>query len=164
MKTSTIVWIVVILVIIVGGWYWWMQSSVPAPAPAITTPVSSATSTTSGSAIQNNLTLGTDSTTTIGTYLIGYNGMSVYTYAKDSTGTSTCYGECATNWPPYIVPAGMQLNLEAGVNGTSGTIVRTDGTTQVTYNGMPLYFYIGDANSGDVNGNGIGGVWEVAKP
>lgn len=163
MKTSTLAWIVIVLIIIVGGWYLWMQSSVPAPLPA--TSATSTTSTSSPNSIQNNLTLGTDSTSTVGTYLIGYNGMTLYTYAKDSTGTSTCYAECAQNWPPYVVPAGTQLNLEAGVNGNAGTITRADGTTQVTYNGMPLYFYVGDVQSGDVNGEGLdGGAWSVAKP
>jgi predicted lipoprotein with Yx(FWY)xxD motif len=162
MRTSTIVWIVIILVILIGGWYIWMQESVPAPASTSTT---STTATTSNpSAIQNNLTLGTDATTSLGTYLIGYNGMTLYSFADDSTGTSTCYGNCAQQWPPYVVPAGMQLNLEAGVNGQAGTIARADGTTQVTYNGMPLYFYIGDTKSGDTNGNRIGGVWAVAQP
>jgi predicted lipoprotein with Yx(FWY)xxD motif len=166
MKTSTIVWIVVILVILIGGWYIWMQSSVPAPMPSTTTTTTSTStaSTTNPNAIQNNLTLGTDANATLGTYLIGYNGMTLYTYAKDSTGTSTCYAQCAQSWPPYVVPAGMQLNIETGVDGQSGTIVRADGTTQVTYNGMPLYFYAGDTASGDTNGQGIGGVWAVATP
>src|SRR5580704_2790961 len=137
MKTSTIVWIVIILIILVGGWYIWMQSSVPAPQPTTTVATSTA-GTQNPNSIQNNLTLGTDSTSTIGTYLIGYNGMTLYTYAKDSTGTSTCYGECAQNWPPYFVPAGMGLNVESGIDGQTGTITRADGTTQVTYNGMPL--------------------------
>jgi predicted lipoprotein with Yx(FWY)xxD motif len=168
MKTSTLAWIVLVLVILVGGWYIWMQSAVPAPSPVTSTSTSSTSSTTSStsnpSAIQNNLTLGTDTSATLGTYVIAYNGMTLYTYAKDSTATSTCYGQCATTWPPYVVPSGMQLNLEAGVTGQANTITRADGTTQVTYNGRPLYFYAGDTASGQTNGQGIGNVWFVVKP
>lgn len=173
MKTSTLAWIVIILIIIVGGWYVWMQSSVPAPAPAstsaTTTDMTGATSTAgtdNPSAPENNLTLGTDSKASLGTYLIGYNGMTLYTYAKDKTGTSTCYAQCAQVWPPYTVPADMAtaLNLQASVTGAAATILRADGTYQVTYNGKPLYFYSGDATSGDTNGQGIGGVWSVVQP
>jgi predicted lipoprotein with Yx(FWY)xxD motif len=117
-----------------------------------------------GSDISENLTLGTDANATLGSYLIAYNGMTLYTYAKDSVGTSTCYGQCATNWPPYTVPAGMHLNLQAGVSGDAGTITRADGTTQVTYKGMPLYFYVKDAKSGDTTGQNVGSVWFVVKP
>lgn len=157
---------VIILIILIGGWYLWMRSSVPAPLPTTqSAPTSTSTAGTANpDAIQNNLTLGTDATTTLGSYLIAYNGMTLYTYSNDNTGTSTCYGQCAEEWPPYTVPAGMQLNLEAQVTGQAGTIARADGTTQVTYNGMPLYFYIGDNENGDINGQGIGGVWSVAKP
>lgn len=164
MKTSTLAWIVVILIILVGGWYIWMQSVVPAPASSTGTSATTTAGTSNPSAIQNNLTLGTDSTSTIGTYLIAYNGMTLYTYSKDSTGTSTCYAQCAQTWPPYTVPNGMTLNIESGVTGEAATIERADGTYQVVYNGMPLYFYSGDTASGDVNGQGIGGVWYAAKP
>jgi predicted lipoprotein with Yx(FWY)xxD motif len=173
MKTSTLAWIVLILLVLVGGWYVWMQSAVPAPASPVqntltqnaAAPASTTPGTANPGAIQNNLTLGLDGTTTLGKYLIAYNGITLYTFAKDSTGTSTCYGGCAQTWPPYTVPAGMQLNIEDGVsNAKAGTIVRADGTTQLTYGGMPLYFYSGDQQSGDTNGQGIGRVWYVVKP
>jgi len=164
MKTSTIAWIVVVLVIIVGAWYWWMQSATPAPLPVASATTSTSTAGTSNpNSIQNNLTLGTDATSSLGTYLIAQNGMTLYTYSKDSAGTSTCYTTCAANWGPYSVPAGMQLNLEASITGQVGTIIRTDGTTQLTYNGMPLYFFTGDTASGDVSGQGVAG-FSVAKP
>lgn len=165
MRTSTLVWIVVILVILVGGWYIWMQSAVPAPMPVpSTTTATTTTGTSNPGAIQNNLTLGTDATSSLGTYLIAYNGMTLYTYSKDAAGTSTCYAQCAQTWPPYIVPAGMTFNIEAGIGGQAASIERADGTYQVTYNGMPLYFYSGDTRSGDVEGQGVGGAWQVAKP
>jgi predicted lipoprotein with Yx(FWY)xxD motif len=134
--------------------------------PDTGTPQQPATTTgADGSDISQNLTLGTDGNAKLGTYLIGWTGMTLYTYGRDSVGTTTCYGKCAQNWPPYTVPTGMHLNIAMGVNATNaGTIVRADGTTQVTYGGMPLYFYAGDKSGSDTNGQGIGKVWYVVKP
>ena len=53
---------------------------------------------------------------------------------------------------------------ESSLSGTFGTLARTDGTTQVTYDGRPLYFYVGDSAAGDVTGDGLGEVWHVARP
>lgn len=120
-----------------------------------------------GSIIGSNLSLGTDGNATLGTYLIGYTGMTVYTYAKDSTGVSNCYGTCAINWPPYIIgPEDNALQTKSGVDKSKvGTITRADGKIQMTYNGMPLYFYSKDRpNTSDATGQGVGGVWFVVKP
>ena len=115
--------------------------------------------------VGDNLMLGTNQNSKLGTYLLGYTGMTLYTYAKDDVGTSTCYSDCAQTWPPYIVSPSDRYNLEYGVNASDvGTITRADGTLQVTYNGHPLYFYTGDAASGDFNGQGVGGVWYVIAP
>ena len=118
-----------------------------------------------GSIIDSNLALGTDASATLGTYLIAYNGMTVYTYSPDTNNKSNCYGTCAQNWPPYLVGAEDNVQqLKAGVNGKVDTIIRTDGGIQVTYNGHPLYFYIKDKQSGDTTGRNVGGVWFVVKP
>ena len=161
MKTSTAIAVVLALIIVVGGVYWWMQSG-----GSFQMPTQTATSTTPGTAyVPNNLLLGTDASATLGTYLIASNGMTLYKYANDKSGTSTCSGACATAWPPYTIGNVSALaNIQAGVKGQVGTIVRADGNTQVTYNGLPLYFYKGDAASGDTTGQGVGGVWSVVKP
>lgn len=183
MKTSAIVWAFVIAIVVIGGWYWWSAHSSMQPAPgapsdqasASNSPAQSATNqqnagtpqqpaTGDGTGPAQNLTLGTGSSAQLGTYLIAYNGMTLYTYAKDSQDKSTCTGGCATTWPPYTIPAGTPVHLQAGVVGKAGMIARADGSMQVTYNGRPLYFYAGDTNGGDTNGQGIGGVWYVAKP
>jgi predicted lipoprotein with Yx(FWY)xxD motif len=117
-----------------------------------------------GSSPSQNLTLGLNSNAKLGQYLIAYNGMTLYTFAKDKKGTTTCYSACATNWPPYIVTPGMQINLQAGIDGAFSTVTRTDGTMQLAYKGMPLYFYAKDAVSGDTKGEGVGKVWYVVKP
>ncbi len=118
-----------------------------------------------GSIIGNNLALGLDSNATLGKYLIAYNGMTLYTYSKDTTEASTCYDKCAQNWPPYLVGAEDNVNnVKLGVNGKVGSTLRTDGGIQVTYNGHPLYFYVKDAESGDTTGQNVGSVWFVVKP
>jgi predicted lipoprotein with Yx(FWY)xxD motif len=86
-------------------------------------------------------------------------GLTLYTFAPDSLNKSVCYGSCAAYWPPV---AGNQV-AGPGVTGKIGTISRTDGTTQATYNGHPLYTYIGDHAPGTASGNNInlnGGLWK----
>ncbi len=83
-------------------------------------------------------------------------GFTLYVFDNDLTapGTSTCNGGCATTWPPLLAPDGVAsgvMNL--------GTIVRADNTVQATHNGRPLYFYSGDTAAGDINGDGVGGIW-----
>jgi len=84
--------------------------------------------------------------------------MSLYTYDKDGVGVSNCYDDCAVNWPPALLDAGTKL----GENYT--LIARNDGTWQIAYKGKPLYLYEGDKRIGDINGDGIGGVWKLSKP
>ena len=85
-------------------------------------------------------------------------GLTLYTFAPDKVNKSVCYGDCATYWPP--VPGNVSAG--PGVTGTIGTITRTDGTTQATYNGRPLYTYIADSSPGQARGNKLdlnGGYW-----
>ena len=87
-------------------------------------------------------------------------GLTLYTFVPDSVNKSVCYGDCATYWPP--VPGNVSAG--PGVTGKIGTITRTDGTTQATYDGHPLYTYIGDHGPGTASGNNInlsGGLWKV---
>ena len=98
--------------------------------------------------------------TTSGTVLTGPNGMTLYTHAGDSATSSTCTGGCATAWPPLTTTG--QPTAGAGVTGQLGTLTRADGTTQVTYGGLPLYYWQGDAKAGDMTGDGVNG-FSVAK-
>ena len=85
-------------------------------------------------------------------------GFTVYWFAPDTSTTSKCTGSCATFWPPVKGPASAM----SGVTGTLGTITRPDGTTQATYDGHPLYTYVGDTAPGQAKGNGqniSGGLW-----
>lgn len=110
------------------------------------------------------VTVATGSSARLGVYLTGAGGKTLYILTRDSANTSTCAGTCATNWPPLTVPAGGSATAGSGVTGTFATFARADGTTQVSHNGMPLYYFAGDSNAGDTNGQGSGGVWFVATP
>jgi predicted lipoprotein with Yx(FWY)xxD motif/plastocyanin len=101
---------------------------------------------------------------TLGAYLTGANGMTLYVFKKDSGGTSACTGSCATTWPPLTEAAGSTVTAGSGVTGTFASITRDDGSTQVTYDGAPLYYYKGDQKAGDTNGQGLNGFWFVATP
>jgi predicted lipoprotein with Yx(FWY)xxD motif len=90
-----------------------------------------------------------------GMVLTGPNGMTLYTHAGDSATASTCTGACAAAWPPLATTS--QPTAGTGVTGQLGTLTRADGTTQVTYRGLPLYYWEGDTKAGDVTGNGVEG-------
>jgi predicted lipoprotein with Yx(FWY)xxD motif len=100
----------------------------------------------------------------LGKILTDGNGMTLYLYTKDEANVSNCYDQCAVNWPPLLVGAGAEPLAGQGLTGQLGTTERTDGGRQVTYNGMPLYFWIRDSNPGDVTGQGVGDVWYVVHP
>lgn len=119
----------------------------------------SATATVAGA---SSLTIGTTNSPTLGQYLTGLNGMTLYVFTKDTAGNSTCTGSCATNWPPLVLAAGATVAPPTGATGKFATIARADGTMQVTYNDMPLYYFAGDSAAGDTTGQGKSGVWFVA--
>jgi len=99
-------------------------------------------------------------TTTADGVLTGKNGMTLYTFDKDTAGTgkSVCNGPCATNWPPLMAAA------DAKDSGDYTMITRDDGGKQVAYKGKPLYFWAKDAKPGDKTGDGFNNVWHAAKP
>ncbi|HEX9634320.1 MAG TPA: hypothetical protein VGB34_02425 [Candidatus Limnocylindria bacterium] len=106
----------------------------------------------------------TVSETSAGSALAGEGGMTLYTFDNDSNGESSCYEGCVTNWPPFVVDEGAEATAGEGVTGDIGTTARTDGTTQVTYDGSPLYYFASDSAPGDATGDGVGGVWHIAVP
>ncbi len=119
-----------------------------------------------GTGVAQNLILGLNADAKLGSYLSAYNGMTLYTYDPDkqAPGASACTGSCAALWPPYTVSSAQEINVPANITGKVGVIKRADGKLQVIYNGRPLYFYLKDTKSGDISGQGVGGVWFVAKP
>ncbi len=91
------------------------------------------------------------------TVLTSASGRTLYWFVPDTSTKSNCNGSCAKFWPPEKGPV-----TGNGVSGTFGTIMRSDGSTQATWNGHPLYTYVGDTAPGQAKGNGLnlsGGVW-----
>ena len=120
-------------------------------------PGSSSTSSPAAAAAANTV-----KTAKIGgvTVLTNGKGFTLYSFAPDTPTTSNCNGTCAQNWPPVHGPA-----TAAGVSGTFGTITRSDGSTQATFDGHPLYTFAGDTAPGQNKGNGLnaaGGLWHEA--
>lgn len=104
--------------------------------------------------------------TSLGTVLVDSNGRTLYLFEKDKGSSSTCYGSCATSWPPITTSgtarAGSGITLSL-----LGATKRMDGTSQINYNGHPLYYYAGDSSPGQTTGEGLnqfGARWFVLSP
>ncbi|HEY3311643.1 MAG TPA: hypothetical protein VGK00_08395 [Anaerolineales bacterium] len=101
---------------------------------------------------------------TLGSFLVDDKGMTLYLFTKDTEpNTTTCYDKCATAWPPLLT-SGAPVAGDGIDASKFGTATRKDGTTQVNYNGRPLYYYIKDTKPGDTTGQGVGSVWYVISP
>lgn len=94
----------------------------------------------------------------------GSNGMTLYVFDQDvaGSGKSTCNGPCAANWPPLIA-SDFAVNSEGG-SADLTLIKRDDGKQQWALKGKPLYYWVNDKKPGDKTGDGVKGVWHVAKP
>jgi len=122
------------------------------PAAAGSSPAASASASSSGGTTLTAKTIGGQQV------LTNSAGFTLYWFAPDTSTTSKCTGSCATYWPPVKGPA----TAGSGVTGTLATITRSDGTTQATYDGHPLYTYAADTAPGQNKGNGLnvsGGLW-----
>ena len=131
------------------------SSSSSSSTPATTAPAAGASSTPASSASGNTVNMTTINGTAVVT---NSSGKTLYWFAPDTSTTSKCTGSCATYWPPVTGP----VTAGSGVTGTLSTITRSDGTTQATYDGHPLYTYVGDTAAGQNKGNGLnlsGGLW-----
>ena len=118
-----------------------------ASSPAASAPASNASANTVLSMTINGTQVLTNS-----------KGLTLYWFVPDTSTKSNCNGSCATYWPPVKGP----VTAGSGVTGTLGTITRSDGSTQATYDGHPLYTYVADTAPGQAKGNGLnlsGGVW-----
>jgi predicted lipoprotein with Yx(FWY)xxD motif len=93
----------------------------------------------------------------VGQVMTTPEGRTVYTFDKDTAGTSNCYGDCAEEWMPVTAAS------DAQPFGKMSIVERSDGTRQWAYDGKPLYLYDDDSMPGDAEGDGSGGVWHVVK-
>ena len=136
-----------------------------APAGSLYTPTVSPTFTPMDTAtpVPGPATVTVGKSDKLGSYLTDDKGMTLYSYIDDTPGTSTCDGQCSYYWPPLLTTGAPIAGT--GADGTKlGTFVRSDGTTQVIYNGLPLYYYRSDTNPGDTTGQNYQERWNMVTP
>jgi predicted lipoprotein with Yx(FWY)xxD motif len=108
--------------------------------------------------------LATETDDELGEFLVDNDGMTLYLFTTDTDGTSTCYDECASVWPPLLTDT-EDVTASGSVDASLiGTVERTDGTVQVTYKDQPLYYFADDEEPGETDGQGLNGVWYVVNP
>lgn len=147
------------------------SAATPSPAPTAAAPTATATveasatpgATPTEAASGTSYTVNITADATLGNYLTGEDGKTLYVKTGDSTSAPNCTGACLTNWPAFTLDTGESVVAGTGVSGTLATFTRPEGT-QVSYNGAPLYYFSADTAAGQTNGQGVGGVWSVAKP
>jgi predicted lipoprotein with Yx(FWY)xxD motif len=143
------------------------SSPVPTAAAPTATATVEATATAGASPTEaasgTSYTVNVTADATLGNYLTGTDGKTLYVKMGDSTSAPNCTGACLTNWPAFTLDTGQTVVAGTGVTGTLATFTRPEGT-QVSYNGAPLYYFSGDTAAGQTNGQGVGGVWTVAAP
>jgi predicted lipoprotein with Yx(FWY)xxD motif len=119
-----------------------------------------------GSSASAGGTVITTANSSAGAFLTNGSGRAIYLFMADSKDKSACSSACASAWPP--VTATGQPTATGSVNaGDLGTITRSDGTRQVTYDGHPLYYFVGDTGAGTDKGqglNGFGAKWWLVAP
>ena len=111
-------------------------------------------------------TVAVASNSKLGQILVDGSGRTLYLFAADTGNSSTCSGDCAQYWPPLLTNGAPQAGTGANASLLS-TTKRTDGTTEVTYGGHPLYYVVTDHNPGDATGqavNNFGAPWYVVGP
>jgi len=144
--------IIVILIVLIGIYFIYLSGA---------TSNSSTTLNSSPAQPANTVRLGSNET--LGSFLVDANGRTLYYFANDTAGKSNCTGQCLTLWQPFYA-ASIVVPVE--LNTTDfGQITTAAGTNQTTYQGWPLYYYSGDKNPGDTNGQNIQNIWfVVANP
>ena len=131
------------------------SSSSSATTPATSAPAAGGSSSAPAASGGSTVNMTTINGTAV---LTNSAGKTLYWFAPDTSTASKCTGSCATYWPPVTGP----VTAGSGVTGTLSTITRSDGTMQATYDGHPLYTYVGDTAAGQAKGNGLnlsGGLW-----
>ena len=123
-------------------------------------------SSSSAAASSSGSTVITTVSSSAGTFLANGSGHAVYLWTKDGNGMSACTGACTGAWPPVTTTG--QVTASGGAKSSDlGTITRSDGTKQVTYDGHPLYFFAGDSGPGMASGqgnDGFGAKWWLVSP
>ncbi|MFG1816599.1 hypothetical protein ACGFIF_22775 [Kribbella sp. NPDC049174] len=96
----------------------------------------------------------------LGKVVVDGNGRTVYVFDKDASGKSNCEGDCLAKWP--VVPAGEGKPQLDGIDASLvGTVTRSDGSKQLSIDGLPIYLFAQDTQAGEAKGQGVGGIWWV---
>lgn len=156
-------WLIVLVIVLLGLGYLGrhkirtMLMGYQAPTSSVQN--ASPTTATSAAVPSNNIyTSKTDPQK--GAYLADFQGMTLYTFSKDTNGVSNCNDACAKKWPPYTSGASAQSTFPTNIS----VITRTDGSKQFAWKGMPLYYFSSDTKTGDLLGDGVGGLWHIVAP
>ncbi len=168
MKNKYLVVFVVILILVLGFFgRHKIKSLISGPSTPSSTPTTPAAeiitpspmqAASASSMVKNDVVI-TNTDSSKGNFLTDLKGMTLYIFDNDSKDKSNCSGGCLTKWPAYTTNS--QAN-DLPVNIT--TFKRAEGTTQYSWKGMPLYYYISDIKPGDLIGDGVGGIWHIVKP
>lgn len=105
--------------------------------------------------------IGSTDIASLGSVLTGAGGRTLYYLSTETSSSIQCTGTCTSIWPPYVVAVGVAPKVATGVKGAVSTTTRPNGTTQVTYDGHPVYYYAGDSASGQAHGQDADGTWFV---
>jgi len=193
-NTAIIGIVVVVIIIIAAGAYLvtssGSKSQYTTSVPATTVPTTAYTTVAASTSVAASTTVASNATTTVanttnssaplihyytanvsynasvGNYLTNSSGFTLYVYSKDTanSGTTACTGGCAATWPPFLTNIST-LSVPATLSASSfNTIKYANGSTQLTYKGYPLYYFVGDTKAGQVSGNGVGGFFAATVP
>lgn len=130
-----------------------------APLVTTSTTVTEAPTTTTTAPESENMLAVIDSD--FGPILVDADGYTLYIFVPDNRGDSVCYGDCEAAWPVFSTPTAAAEGVDSALIDAT---TRTDNTTQVTYNGWPLYHFSNDSAPGETNGQGLGNIWYVVSP
>src|SRR5260221_5992427 len=156
-KSPLMIVIAVVILAIVGyGGYKVLHHFTKTQSPMM--PVTTTTTSPTSTAPSSNIYM-TKTDATKGLYLTDFAGMTLYIFDKDTAGVSTCTGNCAKIWLPYTSGATAQGQFPTNIT----VITRADGTKQLAWKGMPVYYYSSDQKVRDLLADGVGGMWHIVK-
>ncbi|MDO8634802.1 MAG: hypothetical protein Q7R34_00965 [Dehalococcoidia bacterium] len=148
-----------------NGWplYYWFQDATPGDTKGQDVGKVWYVLTADGAPIYKSASIKATQSATLGNIITDNSGRTLYIFTRDEANKSNCYDSCAQHWPPLLT-----IDAPAVASGATasllGTIKRTDGSTQITYNGMPMYYWWQDVKPGDTLGQNVGTVWFVVAP
>lgn len=154
MNKKPLVLVLIIVIVIIAGVFFYSPKT-------LTNLISKLTSGIKIEKVSGGI-LGINKNSDLGELLTDSNGRTLYVFGSDPNGKSVCYNQCEITWPPFMFDATIDLqSLTENLNKRLNVIKRDDDSKQFSYGNKPLYYFTGDLNPGDVNGNGVNNLWSV---